>query len=71
MTHIAIAEARKAMLGITPNLVRISVGIEHADDLIADFALALQAIGGVDRPKGPVEIGLCRPALKLAALARK
>lgn len=48
MTHIAIADARKVMLGITENLVRISVGIEHADDLIADFAQALLAIGTMD-----------------------
>jgi len=45
MTHISIPDARKAILGITSNLVRISVGIEHADDLIADFAQALRAIG--------------------------
>ena len=35
---------RKAMLGITDNLVRISVGIEDADDLIADFEQALAAV---------------------------
>jgi len=45
MTHISIPDARKASLGITSNLVRISVGVEHADDLIADFAQALRAIG--------------------------
>ena len=27
--------------GITPELVRLSVGIEHADDIIADFEQAL------------------------------
>jgi len=32
------------MLGITDNLVRISVGIEDADDLIADFAQALEYV---------------------------
>jgi methionine-gamma-lyase len=30
--------------GITDNLVRISVGIEDADDLIADFEQALAAV---------------------------
>ncbi|MBX9731669.1 MAG: PLP-dependent transferase, partial [Sphingomonas sp.] len=30
--------------GITDNLVRISIGVEDADDLIADFDQALAAI---------------------------
>ncbi|WP_431468970.1 cystathionine gamma-synthase family protein [Sphingosinithalassobacter sp. LHW66-3] len=44
MTHLSVPEDRKAALGITDNLVRISVGVEDADDLIADFAAALEAI---------------------------
>ncbi len=44
MTHLSVPDERKAMLGITDNLVRISVGIEDADDLIADFANALLAV---------------------------
>ncbi len=35
---------RKAALAITDNLVRISIGVEDADDLIADFEQALAAI---------------------------
>ena len=38
------ADERKQQLDITPNLVRISIGCENADDLIADFANALQAV---------------------------
>ena len=45
MTHLSVPDERKAALGITPNLVRISVGVENADDLIADFAQALSAVG--------------------------
>lgn len=41
MTHLSVPDDRKAMLGITDNLVRISIGIEDADDLIADFDQAL------------------------------
>jgi methionine-gamma-lyase len=41
MTHLSVPDERKAMLGITDNLVRISIGIEDADDLIADFEQAL------------------------------
>ena len=44
MTHLSVPEARKAALGITDNLVRISIGVEDADDLIADFDQALNAI---------------------------
>ncbi|MDQ2892560.1 MAG: cystathionine gamma-synthase family protein [Pseudomonadota bacterium] len=44
MTHISVAEPRKSQLGITDNLVRISIGVEDADDLIADFDQALAAI---------------------------
>ncbi|MFM6932037.1 MAG: cystathionine gamma-synthase family protein [Novosphingobium sp.] len=44
MTHLSVPPERKALLGITDNLVRISVGIEDADDLIADFEQALAAV---------------------------
>lgn len=44
MTHLSVAPARKAALGITDNLVRISIGIEDAEDLIADFDQALAAV---------------------------
>jgi methionine-gamma-lyase len=44
MTHLSVPEDRKAQLDITPNLVRISIGVEDADDLIADFANALDAV---------------------------
>jgi methionine-gamma-lyase len=44
MTHLSVPQARKDLLGITDNLVRISVGIEDAGDLIADFAQALEHV---------------------------
>jgi methionine-gamma-lyase len=44
MTHLSVPDDRKAALGITPNMVRISIGVEDADDLIADFEQALAAI---------------------------
>lgn len=44
MTHLSVAPERKAALGITPNLVRVSIGVEHAGDLIADFEQALAAV---------------------------
>jgi methionine-gamma-lyase len=42
MTHIAVPEDRKKRFGLLPNLVRISVGIENPDDLIADLRQALE-----------------------------
>ncbi|WP_294393102.1 cystathionine gamma-synthase family protein [uncultured Sphingomonas sp.] len=44
MTHLSVAPARKAALDIGDNLVRISIGVENADDLIADFEQALAAV---------------------------
>jgi methionine-gamma-lyase len=42
MTHIAVPEDRKKRFGLLPNLVRISIGVEHPDDLIADLRQALE-----------------------------
>lgn len=44
MTHLSVPEERKAALGITDNLVRISIGVEKAEDLIADFENALRGV---------------------------
>ena len=44
MTHLSVPPERKQALGITDNLVRISIGVEDADDLIADFDQALGAV---------------------------
>ena len=44
MTHLSVPVARKQELGITDNLVRVSIGVEDADDLIADFEQALAAV---------------------------
>ena len=43
MTHLSVPPERKQALGITDNLVRISIGVEDPDDLIADFDQALGA----------------------------
>jgi cystathionine beta-lyase/cystathionine gamma-synthase len=45
MTHGSVPEAVRASLGIGDSLVRLSVGIEEADDLIADLDTALAAAG--------------------------
>ncbi|WP_226779164.1 O-succinylhomoserine sulfhydrylase [Oceaniglobus trochenteri] len=43
-THQRLSEEQRATLGITPGLVRLSVGIEDADDLLADILGALDAV---------------------------
>ena len=44
MTHASIPEEERNRLGVTPGLVRISVGIEDVEDLLADLDQALTAI---------------------------
>ena len=41
-THSRLTPEVQAELGITPGLLRLSIGLEHADDLIADIRQALQ-----------------------------
>jgi cystathionine beta-lyase/cystathionine gamma-synthase len=43
-THAGMTEERRQAIGITPELVRLSVGIEDKDDLIADVTRALEAV---------------------------
>lgn len=43
-THSQLSEAEQRSAGVTPGLVRISVGIEHIDDIIADFEEALKTV---------------------------
>lgn len=44
MTHASVPAEQRAALGITDNLIRISVGLEDADDLIVDLKQALEKI---------------------------
>ena len=42
-THSQLTAEQQAAGGITPDLVRLSVGIEHIDDITADLQQALDA----------------------------
>ena len=44
MTHASVPPDRRAAIGITDGLVRISAGIEDVDDLLADLDQALDAV---------------------------
>jgi methionine-gamma-lyase len=44
MTHSDVDPGERALMGISDQLVRLSIGIEHPDDLIADLEQALDAV---------------------------
>jgi cystathionine beta-lyase/cystathionine gamma-synthase len=43
-SHLMIPAADRAKMGVTEQMVRLSVGIENADDLVEDLEHALEAI---------------------------
>ncbi|WP_114792618.1 PLP-dependent transferase [Niabella yanshanensis] len=43
-THSKLSEEERSKVGITPGLIRISVGLEHPDDVIYDIEQALSSI---------------------------
>jgi cystathionine gamma-lyase len=43
MTHASVSEEERKMLGITDTLIRLSVGLEETEDIIADLSQALEA----------------------------
>lgn len=43
-THQQLADAEQAASGVKPDLIRVSVGIEHIDDIIEDFEKAFETI---------------------------
>ncbi|MEY4629339.1 MAG: hypothetical protein RLZZ595_1665 [Bacteroidota bacterium] len=45
-THEQLSESEQIQAGALPNLIRISVGIEHIDDIKADFEQAFQKVFG-------------------------
>lgn len=42
MTHASVPKDQRVVLGIDDNFVRLSIGLENADDLISDLEQALQ-----------------------------
>ena len=55
MTHAPVSEEALAEAGIGQNLVRLSVGLESTDDLVADVLAALEAASKCDALK-PVAV---------------
>ena len=46
-THAPLSEEARIRGGVTPGLIRVSLGLESAQDLIADFEQALARAQGV------------------------
>lgn len=55
-THSQLEPDEQASTGVTPDLIRLSVGLEHIDDLLADLEQALEA-ASVDAPNDEALVG--------------
>lgn len=58
MSHASMGEELRAGAGITGDLIRISIGIEHVDDLIADLEHALAQVEKVETTTVLQEVAL-------------
>jgi len=45
-THQQLSNSEQISAGVTPDLVRVSVGIEHIDDIKEDFEQAFKKVSG-------------------------
>jgi O-acetylhomoserine (thiol)-lyase len=45
-THSQLTEAEQATAGVTPDLVRLCIGLESIDDILADLDAGFRAIKG-------------------------
>ncbi len=50
-THRQMTPSEQRKAGVLPETIRLSVGIEHADDIIEDLDQALQAAADSRRPQ--------------------
>ncbi len=75
-SHAMIPAEARARMGVTEQMIRLSVGIENADDLIADLEHALEAVaapqqraGGISGSSLAFETNKSRPFLAGISLA--
>jgi O-acetylhomoserine/O-acetylserine sulfhydrylase len=59
-THQQLSEQEQLASGVTPTLLRLSVGIEHIDDILADLGQALEAAAKA-APKGEADASIPDP----------
>eukprot|EP00753_Platysulcus_tardus_P014209 PLAT4216.1.p2 GENE.PLAT4216.1~~PLAT4216.1.p2 ORF type:complete len:433 (+),score=209.55 PLAT4216.1:43-1299(+) len=55
MTHASVPPEVRAELGLSDTLIRLSVGIENEDDLLADVSAALDAVGAAAAARAAAE----------------
>jgi O-acetylhomoserine (thiol)-lyase len=56
-THSQLEPEEQVSTGVTPDLIRLSVGLEHVDDLVADLDQALRAASGSGTQPGEALVG--------------
>lgn len=56
-THAQLGDLERKAAGVTPDLVRLSVGLEHIDDLLADLERALAAAVATDATRTTTNAG--------------
>lgn len=56
MTHIGMTPEARAEFGISDKLIRLSVGIEHFDDLLADISNAIAASNSLEKQESALEL---------------
>jgi cystathionine beta-lyase/cystathionine gamma-synthase len=66
-THRQLSDAELAASGITPGLLRVSVGLEDLDDLVADFERALAAARAAGAETDPTAAGAVPDQLSVGA----
>jgi O-acetylhomoserine/O-acetylserine sulfhydrylase-like pyridoxal-dependent enzyme len=54
-THAQLSPADRIAAGVTPDLLRVSVGTEHIDDIIEDFEEAFAVLRKVEAQEAAVE----------------
>lgn len=63
MTHASMEPAARAIAGIDDSLVRLSIGIEHNEDLVSDVSAALDAAAEVCQTRVNATPERCSPAI--------
>ena len=66
MTHASVPADQRAMLGITDDLIRLSVGLEEPDDLIEDLEQALIKAVSLLSTLALCKLGVCTVCFRLS-----
>jgi O-acetylhomoserine (thiol)-lyase len=69
-THRQMSAAEQQKAGVTPEMIRLSIGIEHIDDILADLDQALDAAHATTRNAQPVTFASGSVAGEERALSR-